>query len=150
MRLYLIRHADAVVTSPLLRARQTAQELMPPSGPDAPSAGPAECEFLAPGGRRRKLARYLEELDKESVALVGHRPDIDELAGWLIGYRKAGIGLAKGAAALIDCDGAPGKGSGTLRWLLTPEWVGAAEHPAEEGEMNGGTRKRRPAAGKRR
>lgn len=141
---------DLVLTSPLLRARQTAQELLPPTGPDAPAADAAICEHLAPGGKRRKLARYLEELGKDAVALVGHRPDIDQLAGWLIGTRKARVGLAKGATAFIECAVAPGKGMGTLRWLVTPEWAGVTE-PSPNGlaERSGSGEKRKHSSKRR-
>lgn len=141
---------DAVLTSPLLRARQTAQELLPPAGPDALAPEAEVCEQLAPDGKRRKLARYLAELGQEAVAVVGHRPDIDLFAGWLIGSRKAQIGLAKGAAALIECDPAPGKGMGTLRWLITPEWVGATE-PSTNGraDLAESTEKRKQSSKRR-
>jgi phosphohistidine phosphatase len=114
---------DQVVTSPLLRARQTAAFLLTPAGPETPPAEAQWCDDLAFGGKRRRLAKYLVKLGKESVALVGHQPDLGELAAWLIGSRKARVELAKGAAAFIECDGEPDKGAGTLHWLLTPEWV---------------------------
>ena len=57
-----------------------------------------------------------------SVAVVGHQPDLGQLAGWLIGARKAQIDLAKAGVAHIAFDPEPRKGAGTLVWLVTPEW----------------------------
>jgi phosphohistidine phosphatase len=109
------------VTSPLLRARQTAEAILRHWGPDAPQL--RETDLLAPGGKHRKAARYLRELEGESVAVVGHQPDLGELVGWFIGSRKAQVDLAKGGVACVVFDGPPRKGSGYLAWLLTPEWL---------------------------
>jgi phosphohistidine phosphatase len=111
----------SLVTSPLLRAVQTAEELANVWGISHDSI--RQCDHLAPGGRPRKLAKFIEELGTESVALVGHQPDIDELTGWLIGNRNAQIDMAKSGAALVEVTGQPGKGEGVLQWLVTPEWV---------------------------
>jgi len=72
-------HPDAVLTSPLLRARETAQELARPAGleaePDdrlAPGATP-ESVRAAAGGRG------------ETVIVVGHQPDCSRIAAALVG-----------------------------------------------------------------
>ena len=111
-----------VVTSPLRRARQTADALMR----DWPAPVPEllVCDELAPGGKRRKLAKFLESWNAEQVALVGHQPDIDTLAGWLIGSKKASLCLAKAAVAHIACANEIDKGCGTLTWMVPPEWMG--------------------------
>lgn len=111
----------AVLSSPLLRARQTAEEMVrswPVPAPDI-----QVCDFLSPGGKRRKLARALAELSTDSIALVGHEPDLSRLTAWLIGSRKARIKLAKGGVANLRCEGEPGKGTCSLMWLSTPEWM---------------------------
>ena len=53
------------------------------------------CDDLAPGGKAKKLARFLRKFGGESVGLVGHMPDIGDWAAWLIGSRKAHIDFAK-------------------------------------------------------
>jgi phosphohistidine phosphatase len=111
---------DALLTSPLLRAEQTADGLLKHWPELAPKV--EVCEELAPGLRAKKLARCLRGLDKGSVGLVGHMPDLGEFLGWLIGSRKVSIDVAKAGAALVTCK-AVRKGEGTLAWLLTPEWV---------------------------
>ena len=109
-----------VVSSPLLRARQTAEGLLRHWSEPAPAL--ELCDALAPGGKRRKLTRFVQELGHESVALVGHMPDLAEYAAWLVGSKKARLNLAKAGAARVEFDGTPEKGAGVLTWLITPDW----------------------------
>jgi phosphohistidine phosphatase len=110
-----------ILTSPLLRARQTAEGIV-----KAWSGAPPEievCGQLAPGKRPRKLARLLKELEREPVALVGHEPDLSSWAAWVMGARKAQLALAKAGVAHLTCENGPAKGGGTLLQLLTPDWL---------------------------
>jgi phosphohistidine phosphatase len=116
---------DRVFTSPLLRARQTAEGVLRASPEPAPLL--AECGELAPGGKRRLLAKFLRQAGGQAVAVVGHQPDLGEFASWLIGSRKAQIDLAKAAVAYVRFDGDPDKGAGTLVALVTPPWYRGAE-----------------------
>jgi phosphohistidine phosphatase len=111
----------AVLTSPLVRARQTAEQLV--SQWPAPAPEVKVCEELAPGTKRRKLARAVGGLGLEQVVLVGHQPDLGEWAGWLIGSKKAQLGLSKAGVACIRADAELAKGAGTLLWLVPPEWL---------------------------
>ena len=111
-----------VLTSPLVRARQTADLVASQWLAATPPV--QNLKELTPGSKRRKLARALGDLAKDSVILVGHQPDLGEWAAWLIGSKKAQLDLAKAGVAHIDCEGAPDKGKGTLRWLVPPEWLG--------------------------
>jgi phosphohistidine phosphatase len=110
---------DKIVTSPLLRAHQTAQALLAQAGGSAPEL--VLCKELRPGGKKSKLARFLLKLEGDALALVGHEPDLGELAGWLMGSKKAQIDFAKAGIACISCGESPRKASGTLRWLVTPD-----------------------------
>jgi phosphohistidine phosphatase len=111
---------ERVVTSPLLRARQTAEGLL--EHLDSPTPGLHTCDHLAPGGKRRKLTRFLRGLHAESIAIVGHMPDLSEYTAWLIGSRKAQIDLAKAGIACIHFEDRLDKGEGVLTWLVTPKW----------------------------
>jgi phosphohistidine phosphatase len=121
----LMRHDlrfELLVTSPFVRARQTAEAIrdaLPQSAPEI-----VECGDLAPLGKRRKLAKFLARLAIDSVGVIGHQPDLAEWIGWLIGSRKARIDIAKAGMAQVVTDGPPRRGSGTLIWLATPEWYG--------------------------
>lgn len=113
-------HLSRVLTSPALRARQTA-ELMLAAWPG--TAMPLEtCDDLAMGFKPKKMADALEDCKDNALALVGHQPDLAEFAAWLIGSRKARLDLAKGGVAFINCGDGISKGCGTLEWLVTPEW----------------------------
>jgi phosphohistidine phosphatase len=111
---------SVIITSPLLRARQTAEGI----AQQIPGPTPAVrvCEDLSPGGKRRKIARYLRELGSDVAVLVGHQPDLGELVGWLSGSKKIEIDMAKAGVALVACDENPGKGCGRLVSLVGPEY----------------------------
>jgi phosphohistidine phosphatase len=111
---------DIILTSPLVRAKQTADALAT-SVPGKPPV--LTTEALAPGGTH---AAIVDELAKHSrrtrIALVGHEPDLGELAARLIGAKKA-IELKKGSVCRIDVQSLPPAGPGRLRWLATPRML---------------------------
>jgi phosphohistidine phosphatase len=114
---------DAVLTSPLPRAKQTAEELVAGLGGTAPEV--EETDQLAPGAKAKKLDRRLVKIDADmAVALVGHQPDLGDYLGRLIGAKEARVKLAKPSVACVACDEPPGKECGELLWLLTPQWFG--------------------------
>ena len=81
----------------------------------------ASISTRAPEG---SFAAVVAELTKHArrtrIALVGHEPNIGELAARLIGSRHA-IEFKKGAVCRIDVEALPPSGPGDLRWLLTPK-----------------------------
>ena len=114
---------DTLLTSPLVRARQTAERLA------ANAARVKECRTLAPGCKKRNLLEQVREAKGDSIGLVGHNPDLSELVGWFIGDKDAGIDLDKSGVACIAFDGKPAKGGGVLVWLSTPEWCATVGGP---------------------
>jgi len=113
---------DIVYTSPLLRARQTA-EIVAGALDSRPSL--VTIESLAPGAAFAALVGDLEKhARKTRVALVGHEPGLGELAGRLIGSRHA-LEFKKGAVCRIDVDQLPPTGPGRLRWFLTSRMLRA-------------------------
>lgn len=70
---------DAVLTSPLLRARETAAELARPAGLE-----PEPDERLAPGATAEGVRAAAEERG-ETVIVVGHQPDCSRIAATLVG-----------------------------------------------------------------
>lgn len=115
---------DAVLTSPLVRARQTANILG-----DGLSNTPRviETDALRPGARFDRLLRTVSECTGcTAVALVGHEPDLSEIAGRLIGA-SAPVPFNKGAVCRIDFDEWPTDQPGRLRWFVTQKmlrWIG--------------------------
>jgi phosphohistidine phosphatase len=107
---------DVVLTSPLVRARQTAEIVADAIDP-RPSLVAAES--LSPDGSYAAVIADLEKhARKTRIALVGHEPSIGELAAKLIGSRHA-IAFKKGAVCRIDVETLPPSGPGDLRWLMT-------------------------------
>lgn len=109
---------DLIITSPLVRTRQTADVISeclqgkPPvvtSDALAPAGTPAA--VIQEVARHARLAR---------IALVGHEPNLGELAAQLIGARSP-IEFKKGAVCRIDFDVLPPKGLGQLRWFIPPK-----------------------------
>ena len=112
---------DLVLSSPLRRSLQTAEELL--RHLQRPDLVVNSCEQLAPDWSSRKLARQLLTVDSQEVLLVGHEPSLSRHAAWLIGSKDARLEFAKGGMACIRCDSVPQKGAGTLNWLVTPKWL---------------------------
>jgi phosphohistidine phosphatase len=108
---------DVILTSPLVRARQTAEIVA--AGLD--SRPPiVSIDGLTPAGTFTALVDELEKhARKTSIALVGHEPNIGEIAARLIGSRHA-IEFKKGAVCRIDVEQLPPHGPGDLRWFLPP------------------------------
>ncbi len=108
---------DVILTSPLVRARQTA-EIVAAGLALRPSI--VTVDALTPTGTFAALAVDLEKhARKAGIALVGHEPNIGEIAARLIGSRHP-IEFKKGAVCRIDVDQLPPQGPGDLRWFLPP------------------------------
>lgn len=111
---------DLVLSSPFLRARQTAEIV----------AGELNLkkriEFfdgLVPGGNPRALIQALNELKPapENVLLVGHEPYLSRLISLLVsGSADAAIEMKKGGLCKLEVgELRPGQ-CARLVWLLTP------------------------------
>jgi len=111
---------DLILTSPLVRARQTADLLQQGQGGSIPLE---ETTVLAPGGRPADLVELLRSKKKvERVALVGHEPDLGQLAAFLIGAR-APLVFKKGGVARIDFEKFPPVPPGRLVWFALPKML---------------------------
>jgi phosphohistidine phosphatase len=117
---------DLILTSPLVRARQTADNLLKQWR--AGHVEVEECNALAPPVRPRKLARTLNGADKQAVAIVGHEPSLSAWLAWLIGSKKAQVQLVKASVALVRVEGGVCKGAGQLAWLVPPAWFMNERH----------------------
>ena len=105
---------DEIVTSPYVRARQTADEV---ARVYRLADRMTEAELLEPGGSFKDLRKALRGTSGESVLVVGHAPDLGVWVGELTGTNE--IRLGKGAFVLVrlDEDGIRENG-GRLRALL--------------------------------
>jgi phosphohistidine phosphatase len=109
---------EIVLTSPLVRARQTAEIVAAALDP-RPSL--VNVESLTPEGTYAAVVADLEKhARKTRIALVGHEPMMGELAARFIGSRHP-IEFKKGGVCRIDVEDLPPAGPADLRWMLTPK-----------------------------
>ncbi|HYK95964.1 MAG TPA: histidine phosphatase family protein [Candidatus Dormibacteraeota bacterium] len=109
---------DAVLTSPKLRAADTARIVAKAVGTKAHADDRLSLDF-----GEDTLAALVAEWGPgvRRVILVGHDPDFSHLVSWLAG---TSITMRKGALARLDlADRSVGAGHGSLRWLLPPDAV---------------------------
>jgi phosphohistidine phosphatase len=121
---------DTVVSSPLVRAYQTAKELLTLWHPDD---RPVTCDELALDRLKpAKLSSFLAELPargerspsrgEKAIAAVGHMPDVGSYLAWLLGAAPGSIHMAKAAVACVWFKTIPSRAEGELRWLVSPDW----------------------------
>lgn len=113
---------DALLTSPLVRARQTSEIVADSLGLESRLE---EIPELAPDSSVERLIASLNRFhDRENLLLVGHNPLIsDAFAFFATGKKESSleIELKKGGLCRIEIDGLPPSSSGTLHWFLTPK-----------------------------
>lgn len=111
---------DWIVSSPLVRARQTAEIV----GEEVGTHTPVDfCDALSPGGDPKSVLSYLEtHSDRRRVLVTGHEPDLSALAARLVGAgSRANLAFKKGGCCLIAFDEFPPQSPGQLVWWLTPK-----------------------------
>jgi phosphohistidine phosphatase len=106
---------DALLTSPLPRALETAQIAAEAWGDVTPIEEPR----LAAGHAEELLPVLAGHGDDALVALVGHEPHVSHLLGRIVGGTGERLAFKKGGAALVEMDAAT-PGSGRLIWFLPP------------------------------
>ena len=111
---------DLILSSPLVRARQTAEivatDLKLKKRLDFADA-------LKPGGDVKALVKKINKLDSapKNVVLVGHEPYLSELISRSVtGRPDASVALKKGGLAKLEAEELHAGKCATLAWLLTP------------------------------
>jgi phosphohistidine phosphatase len=113
---------DVVLTSPLVRTRQTSDIVASVFDPHPPIV---VAEALAPGGSYAALRAEIEKQSRRGeIALVGHEPGIGEVAAQLSGLGHR-LEFKKGAVCRIEIDSLAVHTTGTLQWFLTPRMMRA-------------------------
>jgi phosphohistidine phosphatase len=121
----LCKIPDRLLTSPLIRARQTATILTEVAGWPRAEIAPE----LKPGEGAAAVLNLLSKKRGERIAVVGHEPDLSALlAACLL---KDGvplpIELKKNAAACLWFNGRARSGDAALKWLATPRMLRGLE-----------------------
>src|SRR5919108_4508981 len=110
---------DLILTSPLVRAVQTAEILageVPHGEVDVPEQRDPRFEAVALLQAVRKRANGLR-----SVALVGHEPQISSVLAALAGAGAETLDVKKGGIVRLDVRDASQRGSATAIWSLKPK-----------------------------
>jgi phosphohistidine phosphatase len=112
-----------LLTSPLVRARQTAQILTEVAGWPAAE----EAAELSPGEPPLAILDLLAKDRSRLTAVVGHQPGLGQLlAACLLGDGGSlPIEMKKNAVACVSFDGKPRAGRAALKWLATPRMLRA-------------------------
>lgn len=107
---------DIVLTSPLVRARQTADAFCEAAAiPGAIIQG-----WLASGMHPQQAIQELCAFhDFKCVAIVGHEPDLSLLIEWLLGATTGNVEIKKGSLACIRIE--PPTRRGSLVFLIPPK-----------------------------
>ena len=115
----LIDKVDVILTSPLIRAQDTATIAAEALGADHKVE---VCKELLPGSSAKKLLLYLAKYKNlDHIMIVGHEPDLGFLASALLGSEHSIVEFKKGAMCCIEISSLPPREAGTLHWHLQPK-----------------------------
>ncbi|HSB12141.1 MAG TPA: phosphohistidine phosphatase SixA [Blastocatellia bacterium] len=110
---------DMLLTSPLIRAVETSDIVAAAIGVGKKEV--RQTANLAPGASAEALfAEIKAQPGAESIALVGHQPDLGELISRIIQSSAPSIQLKKGAVCCVNVSETVPSLRGDLVWLLTP------------------------------
>lgn len=110
---------DLVITSPLARARQTAEIAADALGVKARIS---VTKNLVPDAHPEALIAELagQYSALKNILVVGHEPHMGRLASWLLtGTTDLPLIFKKGALMALKTESAPCKGGAKLKWFLT-------------------------------
>jgi phosphohistidine phosphatase len=106
---------DAVISSPLPRALQTAELFC-----EAVGGSPIVDDRLRPGAGWSDFAQAMAaHHEARRVMFVGHEPDLSSAIVTLTG--AASVRMRKGAVACLEFYGVPEPGGAELAWLIDPD-----------------------------
>lgn len=110
---------ERIVTSPLVRARQTAEILKEVAAKRAELNTAKELRAETPF---ESTLEAVNRYNNDSIAVVGHEPHLSGFTSFLLvgGGELAAIEFKKGAVARLVFPDRPAAGSATLEWLIQP------------------------------
>ena len=111
----------AIVSSPYVRARQTAEVAVEELEHSSPIV---ETANLTPHGNLFELWNEVRALSDDQTLLVGHNPQLSELVAWMIGAPGYGVEMKKSGLAFLEVYGMGPQPRASLVWLLTPKSAG--------------------------
>jgi phosphohistidine phosphatase len=112
-------HADLMISSPYVRATQTAAIFA--SALDYPEHKIRHAEILLPGAEPSVLLRELaREKNATSVFCFGHAPHVDALLAAAAGAQRHVTSMKKAGVAFVELKRVSPP-NGQLVWLVTPK-----------------------------
>lgn len=130
-------HVEAIISSPLKRATQTASLV----GNELGYEGKLQLEeALKPAAPYADFRKMLEKYARaESIMVVGHNPNLSEFLGHSIcdPGSEANTDLKKGAVARVELT----RTSGVLQWMFSPKIVRTLYAAAAESSRPKSSRK---------
>jgi len=108
---------DLILSSPYLRAEQTAQIVA-----DTLDREVTLTKTLAPDANALELIAEINDEKPHSVLLVGHEPDLSRLISVLVcGTSDSSFELKKGGLCKLTAETITFGRCATLNWLITPK-----------------------------
>jgi phosphohistidine phosphatase SixA len=102
---------ESVITSPLIRARQTAELVMSQTAIHCP---PQIADCLLPNAQVAAVEQLLEKNNSQRILLVGHLPLLDQLINYFVGDSVARMATASLASLSMNH---AYRGLATLNWI---------------------------------
>jgi phosphohistidine phosphatase len=119
---------DAVISSPLKRATQTASLVANELGHEGKLLME---DALRPGATFTDFSKLLAKYQRyDAILVVGHNPNLSEFLSRLIcgGTGRGAVDLKKGAVARVERS----RQQGVLQWCMTPKLVRTVYESAAE------------------
>ena len=113
------RKVDSILSSPLERAVQTAEDALGVLG----ETGRTKVEItdaLEPTSTPYEFCGFLSRLDpNRTIFAVTHQPLVSDLLSSLLGVESERIAMPTSTIARLDFEKEPSGGSGVLKWLVS-------------------------------
>jgi len=113
---------DKVLTSPLLRSKESAEIVNEYCG-DTKEV--MVTDLLSPGSSYDKLIKFLNKFkDSKKIAIVGHEPFLSGFASYCLSKNRSSLmNLKKGGMLMLEIDEIIKPGQCVLAWLMEPKHI---------------------------
>lgn len=118
----IIPNFDTLVSSPLIRALETAEIVRKAYGL---KEDVIQDNRLMPGSKTEEVISLVNEMPGDNIVIFGHEPDFSTHVSRLISNSGAEIDFKKGAVAKIVFQGRARLSAGTLEFLIPVKAFGA-------------------------
>lgn len=113
----IVGKVDAIISSPLLRAIQTALWATKAYGGKVQVQ---TTDALLPDAEPEAVLKIIRETEGKRIVLVGHEPNLTRCMNELLGAQEMKVDLRRAGCAAVLVDSS---GHGTLEWMLAPRML---------------------------